>query len=154
MAIFGAAAYPNAPAALSALSSKATSLGYTVDSDIGPNDIATAVLASMLNDSLPSIAVGGGTTITKVQVLSSTLTPAAVAANTAVEQTFTTFTGITTDDYVVAVTKPTVQGGLVCPAGVRMVAANNVGINFANVTGSAITPTAGQVYTVLAVRLV
>lgn len=152
---FGTSAYANAPAALNALVTKSIAMGYTPVSAIGPADLPTAVLASMLNDAtpIPTLTVGGGTSITKVQVLQATLTPAAVAANTAVEQTFTTFTGITTDDYVVGISKPTTQGGLTV-AGVRRVTTNNVGINFGNVTGSAITPTAGEVYTVLALRLV
>lgn len=97
------------------------------------------------------IIIGGGTALTGVRKVASTLTPSAIAANTAIEQTFTTFSGLTTADTVCFVEKPTAQGGLGI-VGVRVVAADNVGITFANVTGSAITPTAGQIYKVVAFR--
>lgn len=78
---------------------------------------------------------------------SATLTPAAVNANTCAEQTFTV-TGVATTD-VVTTNKPTAQAGLGI-AGSRASGTNTVGINFCNVTGSPITPTAGETYTFLA----
>lgn len=98
------------------------------------------------------VTIGGGNPLGVVRLITSTITPAAVAANTAVEQTFTTFTGITTADFVVGIQKNAQQGGLVI-AGVRRVTTNNVGIHFANVTGAAITPTQGEAFTVYAVSL-
>ena len=72
-----------------------------------------------------------------------TLTPAAVVANTTVEQSFTV-AGVQTGMWV-AVTKPTTQAGLlVC--GARVLAPDTVGVTFMNVTASTITPTAGESY--------
>lgn len=80
----------------------------------------------------------------------ATLSPSIVAANTSAEQTFTV-TGVTTGD-VVVVNKPTAQAGLGI-VGVRVTAADTVGITFMNATGSGITPTASQVYTFIAYRV-
>jgi hypothetical protein len=67
------------------------------------------------------------------------LTPAAVAANTTAEQTFTV-TGLVAGTEVF-VSKPTVTANLVV-AGVRVSAANTLAINFANNTSASITPPA------------
>src|SRR6202043_200663 len=61
--------------------------------------------------------------------LSATLTPAAVAANTSAEQTFTV-TGLRVGD-LVQVNKPTQQAGLDI-GGCRVVANNTLGITFMN----------------------
>jgi hypothetical protein len=79
-------------------------------------------------------------------VASLTLSPAEVAINTTVEQTFS-FPGVRTSDVIVGVSKPTTQAGLGI-VGYRVTAADTIGITFANVTGGAITPTASQVYLV------
>jgi hypothetical protein len=81
--------------------------------------------------------------------LTAALTPSEVAANTSAEQLFTV-TGVAAGD-VVSVNKPTAQAGLGI-VGVRASAANQVGITFANVTGTPITPTAGQTYLFSVVR--
>ncbi|HEV2100240.1 MAG TPA: hypothetical protein VGR45_15125 [Stellaceae bacterium] len=73
----------------------------------------------------------------------ASLSPASVAASTTVEQTFA-IPGVQMG-MVIAVNKPTVQAGLLV-TGARVVSAGNVGVTFANVTGSAITPTAAQTY--------
>ena len=70
-----------------------------------------------------------------------TLSPASVAANTSVEQTFTV-AGVEMG-MVMACTKPTLQAGLLV-TGCRPVAENQVAVSFMNVTGSPITPTASQ----------
>ncbi len=85
------------------------------------------------------IALRGMTTI------SATLSPAAVAANTTVEQLFTA-TGIRAGE-LVQVNKPTVQAGLEI-VGCRAAANNQIGITFANYTAASITPTASEAYTV------
>ena len=90
-----------------------------------------------------------GTALTRIAKFTAALTPAAVAANTCAEQTFTV-TGIHASD-IVFVNKPTAQAGLGV-AGVRASAANTVGINFCNTTGSEITPTAAQTYSFGAIR--
>lgn len=89
--------------------------------------------------------------------ISATLSPAAVAANTTVEQQFTITpatsgaslgAGLPTGT-LVQVSKPTSQAGLDI-VGCRVVSDNVLGITFANVTGSPITPTASESYTIIA----
>jgi len=82
--------------------------------------------------------------INKLQVVSVTLSPAIVAANTTAQQTFT-LNGLLTTDVIVAVEKPSHQAGLGI-VGWRVSAANTVAITFSNNTGSGITPTASEVY--------
>lgn len=90
-----------------------------------------------------------GSVLTGILKLSATLSPVEVAADTAVEQTFTV-AGLAVGD-VVSVNKPTVQAGLgLC--GARVTATDTIGICFQNVTGSPITPTASEVYRVSAIR--
>lgn len=76
-------------------------------------------------------------------VISVTLSPAQVAANTTAEQTFTV-PGLQVSDFV-DVNKPTAQAGLGI-AGVRVSAAGTVAITFSNNTASPITPTASETY--------
>lgn len=78
-----------------------------------------------------------------VRKYTATLSPAIVAANTTAEQLFTV-TGVKTGD-VVVVNKPTAQAGLGI-VGIRVSAANQVGITFSNNTAAGITPTASEVY--------
>lgn len=78
-----------------------------------------------------------------------TLSPSIVAANTSAEQTFTV-PGVKVGDFV-SVNKPTAQAGLGI-VGVRVSAADTVGITFGNFTGSGITPTASQSYIFRVVR--
>lgn len=77
--------------------------------------------------------------------ISAVLSPAAVAANTTVEQQFNV-TGLPAG-YLVQVSKPTVQAGLDI-VGCRVVSSGVLGITFCNVTASPITPTASQTYTI------
>src|SRR5437868_15001292 len=79
----------------------------------------------------------------------ATLSPALVAANTTAEQTFTC-TGLVTADAVI-VNKPTAQAGLGI-VGARVSAADTLAITFSNNTGAGITPTAAEVYKVIAFR--
>jgi len=85
----------------------------------------------------------------KQSVISVTLSPAAVSANTSAEQTFTV-NGLQVGDHVI-VNKPTAQAGLAI-VGTRVSAANTLAITFGNFTASPITPTAGQTYLVLVSR--
>jgi hypothetical protein len=78
--------------------------------------------------------------------VAAVLSPAAVAANSTVEQQFTV-TGLVAGQ-LVQVVKPTSQAGLDI-AGCRVVSNNTLGITFANVTAAPITPTAAESYTVL-----
>jgi hypothetical protein len=82
-------------------------------------------------------------------VVSLTLSPASVAANTTAEQTFT-LSGVQPGD-VVYVNKPTAQAGLGI-VGSRASAANQIGITFSNNTASPIVPTATQTYLVTVLR--
>jgi hypothetical protein len=79
------------------------------------------------------------------------LTPSAITADTVVEQTFTA-SGLTTDD-IVTVNKPTAQAdiGIV---GARVSATNTLAITFVNIdAASARTPTAAEVYKVVAQKV-
>ena len=83
----------------------------------------------------------------KVGAFNITLSPGVVAPNTSAEQTFAaTGIGLLTTDLVI-VQKPTSQAGLVL-GGSRVSAADQLAINFGNLTAATITPTASQVYTV------
>ena len=83
--------------------------------------------------------------VSQEYVLSVTLSPAIVAANTSAEQTFTV-TGLALSD-AVSVNKPTAQAGLGI-VGARVSAANTLAITFGNFTGLGITPTASEAYLV------
>lgn len=97
---------------------------------------------------LSTLAIGGGTEVTKVAVYSQTITPASVGAATVAEQTFTV-TGLTTADKVVvnaaAISNAT---GI---SGVRVSAADTLAVRFVNPTAGALTPTAGT-WTIIAFR--
>lgn len=88
---------------------------------------------------------GGGIGNIALDVLmQAALTPAAVAANTSAEQTFTV-TGLAVGDVVGVINKPTAQAGLGI-VGCRVSAANTLAITFANFTAGSLTPTAAEVY--------
>jgi len=78
-----------------------------------------------------------------------TISPAAVAANTTVEQTFTV-PGLIVGD-VLNVQKPSAQAGLGL-VNERVSAPNTMAITFVNSTASSITPTANEVYLFTVVR--
>lgn len=77
------------------------------------------------------------------------ISPSAVAKFTSAEQTFTV-TGLATRD-AVTVNKPTAQAGLGI-VGARVTAQDTLGITFVNATSASITPTATEVYKVVAIR--
>lgn len=94
-----------------------------------------------------------GTALRKIlplQTVSLTLSPAAVAANTAGEQSFVVGAPFSATTVPAAVIKPTVQTGLGI-VGHRQIDATHLGITFSNNTASSITPTAGESYTVVLV---
>jgi hypothetical protein len=78
----------------------------------------------------------------------ATLTPAIVGANTSNEQTFAV-PGLTTNDMILDVNKPTHQAGLSI-GNVRVSAAGTIAIQFVNNTAAGITPTAGEQYLICA----
>lgn len=79
----------------------------------------------------------------------SVQTPAAVNANTCVEQALTV-TGVLAGS-VVFVSKPTTQVGLAVLTA-RVSAANTIQLTYANPTAGNITPTAGQTYLIVEIR--
>jgi hypothetical protein len=85
--------------------------------------------------------------------ISATLTPAAVGPNLTTEQVFTIAPTAASPQglkvgQLVQVMKPTAQAGIDI-VGCRVVANNQIGITFANVTAATVTPTAGESYTIL-----
>jgi hypothetical protein len=82
-------------------------------------------------------------TVPANMTFSAVLTPASVAANTTVEQQFTV-TGVQAG-MAMSVSKPTVNAGVLVTQ-CRAIAANTVGITFANCTAAAVTPTAAETY--------
>jgi len=91
----------------------------------------------------PASEVEQFTTVPASLQLSCTISPAAVAATSVSEQTFTC-TGVY-PGMVIQVNKPTTQVGLGI-AQARVVANNQIAIQFVNLTASPITPTAAEVY--------
>jgi hypothetical protein len=85
-----------------------------------------------------------------LQVTSLTLAPAAIAANTTVEQSFVVGSPFSNATAPAAVIKPTAQAGLDI-VGHRQIDSTHLGITFSNNTGSSITPTVGELYTVVLV---
>lgn len=99
---------------------------------------------------LNEIIIGtAGTPVTQLRIYAAALNPASVAANTTVEQTFAV-DGLATTDKVF-ISKPAAQAGLGI-VGTRVHAAGILAITFANVTGLAIVPTAGEVYQITTIR--
>ena len=86
----------------------------------------------------------------RLRYFTATLSPAAIAANTSAEQTFTVV-GVDVNDILVGYQKPTAQAGLAIFGG-RVSAVDQVGLTFGNFTASSITPTASQVYSFVVVR--
>jgi hypothetical protein len=92
-----------------------------------------------------------GTALRKIlplQTTSISLAPAAVAANSAVEQSFVVGAPFSATTVPAAVIKSTPQSGLGI-VGHRQIDATHLGITFSNNSGSSITPTPGDIYTVV-----
>ena len=92
-----------------------------------------------------------GTLFSAIIVQTVALTPAQVNTVTAPEQTFNTFTSLDAGDIVLSVTKAAHQAGLAIGQ-CRVTANDTLGIVFINPTAGNITPTAGENYTVVALR--
>ncbi|MFZ2937659.1 MAG: hypothetical protein WA066_03020 [Candidatus Omnitrophota bacterium] len=96
-----------------------------------------------------SLALGGGTAITKIVVYASSLTPNATAAAIGtIEQTFTV-TGLATTDKVI-VNGPT-PTSLCPPVTFRVSGVDTLAIGFTTLTAVACTPAPG-VYNIIAIR--
>lgn len=79
-------------------------------------------------------------TLSRAEKLSVSLTPASVAAASAVEQTFTV-QGVQMGDFI-DVTPPGITAG-VAPMCARVSAQNQIAVTFVNPTAGALTPLAG-----------
>jgi hypothetical protein len=97
---------------------------------------------------ITSLALGGGTELTKAVVYSPTLTPVAIAANTSAEQDFTVNGLTTTDKVILNGPAPTAGTAIV---NVRVKSANTLSITFGNFTAGSLTPASGA-YQIIAVR--
>jgi hypothetical protein len=127
----------------------------TVTSTVDATDTLTATLGTV-NTLVATVAtantltLGTSTALTGMFVQNITLSPTAVAASTAGEQTFA-LTNVGTADIILSVNKPTAQAGLGL-GGSRVSAAGSIGINFINASTAAVTPTASEVYKVAFLR--
>lgn len=91
-----------------------------------------------------------------IGTFSTTQSPSAVTANTCGESSFTVQTGtggqfLPAAGDVLYVNKPTSQAGLGM-GNARVASSNTIGVNFSNFTAGSITPTASEVYKVVALR--
>ena len=93
----------------------------------------------------------GSAFLEELKYFAPTLSPLQVAINTTAEQTFTV-TGLEVGDTIISVNKPTAQAGLGI-VGFRVSAANTLAVTFSNNTGTAITPTASEVYRIVAAKI-
>lgn len=87
----------------------------------------------------------------KLLLVTVTLSPSSVAANTTAAQAFTVPGVVPGQDFCVDVTKPTEQAGLGF-ASYRVSANNQVTVAFLNATASPIVPTAAESYTFAILR--
>lgn len=94
------------------------------------------------------VTVLSQTPLVPFTVITATLTPVSVAANTSAEQTFTVtpLPFINSSPSTVIVNKPSATPGLAV-GGARVSAANTLAINYMNLTAAAITPVA-ETYTI------
>lgn len=118
------------------------------DADLHEVKGVAAATAEML-----CVANGAGAGIWKKRLVKFTqsLSPVAVIANTSTEQTLTVTGLVAATDTVIGVSKPAAQAGLGI-VGWRVSADDTLAITFMNATGSPITPTASQTYTVIVYR--
>jgi len=94
------------------------------------------------------VTVLSQTPLVPFTVITATLAPVSVAANTSAEQTFTVtaLPFINSSPSTVIVNKPSLTAGVVM-GGARVSAANTLAINFMNLTAAAVTPVSEQ-YTI------
>ena len=124
----------------------------------GPNStqggVATATGVQLSGNQNTAVVRGQGAGI--VATFASTLTPASVVTLTALDQTLTTVWGtnpvinaLTTD--VLVVNKPTSQAGLGF-GNPRVTTTGAFTVTFNNITAGTLTPTAAQIYGIVALR--
>ncbi len=107
---------------------------------VSMGNVTAGFLTPTSSETYGIVAIKGG----PAQVI--TISPAAVAASTTVEQQFAV-TGVQPGQ-VVQVSKAAVQAGLDI-VGTRVVSSNLLGISFINVTAGVLTPTAAEAYTIV-----
>lgn len=135
----GDALYLNKPTAQAGLGYGNVRVGSANTAAVNFNNFSGGSVTPTASQAYSLVAIRG------LPAITVTITPAAVAATSIVEQTFTC-TGLPAGA-LVQVVKPTAQAGLDI-VGVRAVSDNLVGITFANPTASPITPTAAEAYVV------
>ena len=98
-------------------------------------------------------ALGDGTAefVTRLFVVTASLTPTAVSAHSTSEQAFTVSGVLVASDRVVVVEKAAFQSGLSTPHAI-VTANNQITLQFGNFTNASITPTAGESYSFLIYR--
>lgn len=106
--------------------------------------------------SAPNIVTSNIASFEHLSVITAALTPAAVATITTVEQTFTVTglsvgDGLNAPDQILSISKAAHQAGLAI-TGARVSAADTLKITFVNPTAGSITPTAGELYTIVVWR--
>lgn len=89
--------------------------------------------------------------VNKLNMVTRTLSPGSVAANTTAAQAFTVPGVVLGQDFVLDVIKPTEQAGLGI-VGMRVTAADTVAVVFSNNTAAPIVPTAAEQYTFVIAR--
>lgn len=107
------------------------------------SNYTAATITPTASEQYGFVAIRGMNNITAV------LSPAAVAPNATIEQTFTVSGLRSGAKSLVQVSKPAAQAGLDI-AGCRVVSDGVLGITFVNVSAATITPTASESYTVFA----
>ena len=135
--------YINKPLAQAGLGVGNVRVSTTNSAGVTFSNFTAATITITATSSFGIVAIRG------LPVLSPVLSPAVLAANSVVEQTFAC-TGLSAGE-LVQVSKPTSQAGMDI-VGCRVVSDNVLGITFANVTAATILPTASETYTVLGLR--
>ncbi len=136
----GDAIFVNKPAAQAGLGMGNVRVSGTNSIGITFSNFTNATITPTAAQSYGVVALRGLGSFT------ATLTPVVVAANTIVEQVFPV-TGVVAGQ-LLQVSKPSVQAGIDI-VGVRAVANNSLGITFANVGGTSVTPTAAEGYNIV-----
>lgn len=97
-------------------------------------------------------SLGGLDAVNNSLMLQAKLSVAVDVGGAAAKEISVVFTGLATTDAVVGISKPTAQTGLGLAGQRAQTSANSLAITFANPSAATITPTASEVYSVLAQR--
>lgn len=99
---------------------------------------------ALVNKRLVAPTIGGGTKLSRYNVISTTVSPTAVGAGVTVTQLFTA-TGVQAADKLIGFEWKTPQAKGVTVLAVRVNAANQIAVDFSNPTGGSLTPTGGTI---------